>query len=61
MWNWVWYLVLPVVLLLLIEEISQFIWRRYLKDPEEEHDSIFSRIRNNMKTTLKKYRKNPSH
>ncbi|MBT2681006.1 hypothetical protein J7E38_18610 [Bacillus sp. ISL-35] len=61
MWTWGWYLILPIVLLLLIEEISQFIWRRYLKNTEEDHESRFIRIRNSMKGTLKKYRKDPSH
>ncbi|MCM3121822.1 MULTISPECIES: hypothetical protein [unclassified Mesobacillus] len=61
MWTWIWYLILPIVLLLLIEEISQFIWRHYLKNPEEDHETMFIRIRNSMKGTLKKYRKDPSH
>jgi hypothetical protein len=61
MWNWLWLLLLPIVVLLLIEEGSQFIWRRYLKNPAEGNDTIFVRTLNSLKKIQQKYRKDPSH
>ncbi|RSD25476.1 hypothetical protein [Mesobacillus subterraneus] len=60
MWNWVWILLIAIGILLIIEEISQFIWRRYLKDPNEENTTLLRRITAFGKQTINKYRKNPS-
>lgn len=60
MWNWIWLLLLPIVVLLLIEEGSQFIWRRYLKNPQEGKDTILVRTLNSFKKIQQKYRKDPS-
>jgi hypothetical protein len=61
MWDWIWYLLLPIILLVFIEEISQFFWRSYLKNSQEMQDSIIVRMKNTMKETLEKHRKDPSH
>ncbi|MBT2641328.1 hypothetical protein J7I80_03675 [Bacillus sp. ISL-41] len=61
MWNWIWLLLLPIVVLLLIEEGSQFIWRRYLKEPEKGTNTVINRIHNSLKKFQQKYRKDPSH
>lgn len=61
MWTWIWLLLLPIIVLLLIEEVSQFIWRSYLKNPQEGNDTIFVRTSNSVKKILHKYRKDPSH
>jgi hypothetical protein len=61
MWNWIWLLLLPIVVLLLIEEGSQFIWRRYLKNPEKGKNIVINRIHNSFKKFQQKYRKDPSH
>ncbi|MBS8264324.1 hypothetical protein DYI25_07735 [Mesobacillus boroniphilus] len=61
MWTWIWLLLLPIIVLLLIEEGSQFIWRRYLKNREEGNDTIIVRARNTIKKIQQKYRKDPSH
>ncbi|WP_079509222.1 hypothetical protein [Mesobacillus jeotgali] len=61
MWDWIWYFLLPIILLVIIEEVSQFIWRSYLKDSQEEEDSIIVRMKNTMNDILRKYRRNPSH
>lgn len=61
MWNWIWYLLLPIILLLLLEEVSHLIWRSYLKNPEDANDSTFARMMASVKANLKKVRKDPSH
>lgn len=61
MWTWIWLLLLPIIVLLLIEEGSQFIWRWYLKNPEEENDTVLARTLNSLKKIQQKYRKDPSH
>lgn len=61
MWNWIWFLLLSITGLLLIEEISQFIWRSYLKNPAERQETIFSRFLASAKQRLHKDTKDPSH
>jgi hypothetical protein len=61
MWNWIWLLLLPIIVLLLIEEGSQFIWRKYLKNPQQSNDTILITASNSFKKILQKYRKNSSH
>lgn len=61
MWNWVWLLLLPMIILLLIEEVSQFIWRSYLKEPQDRKERFFSRTLESFKKIMEKYRKDPSH
>jgi hypothetical protein len=60
MWNWMLMLLVPIVLLLSIEELSQLIWRRYLKDGEEKKNTRFLRLMEWARKTIKKYKKNPS-
>ncbi|ESU33823.1 hypothetical protein G3A_04065 [Bacillus sp. 17376] len=61
MWTWIWLLLLPIIILLLIEEGSQFIWRRYLKNPQERNDTFLIRTFNSIKKIQQKYRKDSSH
>ncbi|WNF21110.1 hypothetical protein [Mesobacillus jeotgali] len=61
MWTWVWLLLLPIMILLLIEEVSQFIWRSYLKEPQDRNERFFSRTLESLKKMKQKYRKDPSH
>ena len=61
MWNWVWLLLLPIIILLLIEEVSQFIWRSYLKEPQDRKGRFFSRTLESFKKIMEKSRKDPSH
>lgn len=61
MWNWMWLLLLPIIILLLIEEVSQFIWRRYLKELGDRQGGFFIRTLERFKKMKQKYRKNPSH
>lgn len=60
MWNWMLMLLVPIAMLLTIEELSQFIWRRYLKDGEEKKNARFHRLMEWARKTTKKYKKNPS-
>jgi hypothetical protein len=60
MWNWIWLLLLPIIVLLLIEEGSQFVWSRYLKNPQEGNATILVRTLNSIKKIQQKYRKDPS-
>lgn len=61
MWSWVLVLLLPLAFLLLIEEVSQYIWRSYLKEPKDSSQTKFSLIKEHTKKFIHKYRKNPSH
>lgn len=61
MWSWIWLLLLPIIVLLLIEEGSQFFWRGYLKNPQEANETILARTLNSFKKIRQKYRKDPSH
>lgn len=61
MWTWIWLMLLPIIVLLLIEEVSHFIWRSYLNNPQEGNDTVFVRASNSLKKILHKYRKDPSH
>ncbi|MCM3664885.1 hypothetical protein M3204_10745 [Mesobacillus subterraneus] len=60
MWNWILILLVPIAILLLIEELSQFIWRSYLKDGKEKKNTRIHRIMERARQTMKKYKKNPS-
>ena len=58
---WVYILLASLIMLLLVEEVSQFIWRIYLRDPNEKKETTLRRFIENAKRTMNKYRKNPSH
>lgn len=60
MWNWILMLLVPIAILLSIEEISQLIWRRYLKDGEEKKNTRIHRLMEWARKSIKKYKKNPS-
>jgi C4-dicarboxylate-specific signal transduction histidine kinase len=60
LWSWGIILIVILILLLLIEEGSQFIWRRYLKEPEEAKNSRLAFLITKVKKTIQKDSKNPS-
>jgi hypothetical protein len=60
MWSWVLILLLPLAILLVIEEVSQFIWRSYLKDSEGTKKNKFVLLKEQTKKIIHKYRKDPS-
>jgi len=61
MWNWITALVMIFAVLLLIEELSHFIWSRYLSNPTEKKSSRFSDFKAKAREFRRKYMKNPSH
>lgn len=61
MWNWIIALLLIIAVFLLIEELSQFIWRRYLRFPSEKKSRRLSGLIAKARQMCQKYRKNPSH
>ncbi|WP_423406767.1 hypothetical protein AABM38_12730 [Heyndrickxia sp. MSNUG] len=61
MWNWIILLVIVLAAFLLIEELSQFFWRRYLRNPTESKSSRLSDFMSRAKQMKQKYRKDPSH
>jgi hypothetical protein len=61
MWTWIWLLLLPIIVLLLIEELSQLVWRSYLKNPQEEKDNILVRTIKGFRKIRHRFRKDPSH
>jgi len=61
MWNWILLLVMILSVFLLIEELSQFFWRRYLRNPKDKKSSRLSDFISKAKQMKLKYRKDPSH
>lgn len=61
MWNWIILLVIILAVFLLIEELSQFFWRRYLRNPKDKDSSRFSVFMSKAKQMKQKYSKDPSH
>lgn len=56
MWNWIIILLLSLAVLLLIEELSQFIWRSYLREPKNQNNrksDLLAKVRQ-MKQKLRK-------
>jgi nitrogen fixation-related uncharacterized protein len=60
MWNWILVLLVPIAILLLIEELSQLIWSSYIKNGQEKENTRFHRVKEWARKTIKKYKKNPS-
>jgi hypothetical protein len=53
-------LLVPIAILLLIEELSQLIWSSYIKNGQEKNNTRFHRVKEWARKTIKKYKKNPS-
>jgi uncharacterized protein YpmS len=56
MWNWIIIMLLSLAVLLLIEELSQFIWRSYLREPKNQNNrksDLLAKVRQ-MKQKLRK-------
>ena len=61
MWNWILVLVLILAVFLLIEELSQFFWRRYLRISSETKSTRLSDYMGKARQIKQKFRKDPSH
>jgi hypothetical protein len=60
MWNWIIILLLFLAVLLLIEELSQFIWRSYLRKPSKNQNNRMSEFIAKARQMRQKIRKDPS-
>jgi hypothetical protein len=61
MLHWVLIFAMPLIILLIVEELTLFLLGNYLKRPEEKQASAIIRIFESAKQSMQKFRKNPSH
>jgi hypothetical protein len=59
--NWISILLLPFVILLVIEEMAQLLWRHYLNEKHDSQQTLVSKLFLHSRQTMNKFRKNPTH
>lgn len=59
--SWIFVLLVTIIVFFLFEELSHYIWRIYLRDPNEMRETRLRQLIKNAKQVINKYSKNPSH